>query len=728
MSSLIFLFRVLVVLVVATLSIHCGATTETDTAKDIYIVYMGSLPEGEYSPSSHHFSILQEVLGESAASNSIVRSYTRSFNGFAARLSDEEQQIIASKKEVLSVFPSKKLKLQTTRSWDFMGLTETAKRNPTVESNVIVGAIDSGIWPESESFSDEGYGPPPKKWKGTCAGGTNFTCNNKLIGARSYKLGSESSPARDEMGHGTHTASTAAGNKVPDASFYGMAKGKAHGGVPSARIAAYKVCDEEDCLDLYILAAFDDAIADGVDLITISVGGDYASPFEEDAIAVGSFHAMEKGILTLQSAGNSGPTPSTVSSVAPWLFSIAASSIDRKFISKVTLANGQTLIGNAVNPFTLNGTNFPLVYGKNLTTTCPEDVTRLCADTCLDSKLVEGKIVVCDQASGRKEAFRAGAIGAITTNDGRDDIASVVPFPTSALTDTDHDIVKSFINSTKNPQGSILKSEVIEHTTAPIAASFSSRGPNPIAVDILKPDITAPGIDIIAAFSPHASPSGAPGDKRSLKYSILSGTSMSCPHVTGAAAYLKTFHPDWSPSAIKSALMTTAWPMNATKQVDDVYGEGEFAFGAGHINPVKAIDPGLVYEALKEDYIKMLCSIQISYFGTCPKGVKGSPKDLNYPSMQALVESDKSFTVNFPRIVTNVGSSNSTYMVKVTTDSHINVSVKPSSLSFKSLGEKQSFVVTVSGKGLPAKARVSASIVWSDDTHNVTSPIVVYTK
>ena len=267
----------------------------------------------------------------------------------------------------------------------------------------------------------------------------------------------------------------------------------------------------------------------------------------------------------------------------------------------------------------------------------------------------------------------------------------------------------------------------------------------------MQPDITAPGIDIIAAYSPQASPSGDPGDKRSLKYNIISGTSMSCPHVAGAAAYLKTFHPDWSPSAIKSALMTTgtslvaslavsflfefygsnyvcflvltAWPMNAT----NVYEEGEFAFGAGHINPVKAIEPGLIYEALKEDYIKMLCSIKISFFGTCPKGVKGSPKDLNYPSMQALVESDNSFTVEFPRTVTNVGPAGLTYKAKVNTDSHINVSVKPSTLSFKSSGEKKSFVVTVSGKGLPKQTRVSASIVWSDGIHNVRSPIVVYT-
>ncbi|GMY23659.1 subtilisin-like protease sbt4.4 [Fagus crenata] len=127
---------------------------------------------------------------------------------------------------------------------------------------------------------------------------------------------------------------------------------------------------------------------------------------------------------------------------------------------------------------------------------------------------------------------------------------------------------------------------------------------------------------------------------------------MACPHVAGAAAYLKTFHPDWSPSAIKSALMTTAWPMNATKNPNGEYGEGEFAFGAGHINPVKAVEPGLIYEASKDDYIKMLCSMNISFFGNCSEGVQGSPKDLNYPSMQAFVETDKNFTVisqlNFP--------------------------------------------------------------------------------
>ena len=171
----------------------------------------------------------------------------------------------------------------------------------------------------------------------------NCTFCSKLIGARHYTTNGSTS-ARDELGHGTHTASTAAGNNVAEASFFGMAKGIARGGVPSARIAAYKVCGSSNgCKDQHILAAFDDAIADGVDIITISISG-ITRPFESDSIAIGSFHALEKGILTVQSAGNAGPSFFSVSSVAPWLFSIAASSIDRKFSNKVVLANGKTFI------------------------------------------------------------------------------------------------------------------------------------------------------------------------------------------------------------------------------------------------------------------------------------------------------------------------------------------------------------------------------------------------
>ncbi|PKI36528.1 hypothetical protein CRG98_043081 [Punica granatum] len=396
-----------------------------------------------YSPASAHSSILQEAIGEGGTFH-----------------------------------------LHTTGSWDFLGLHETAKRNPSIESDIIIGVLDSGVWPESESFSDKGFGSPPKKWKGTCQEGANFTCNNKLIGARFYT--DDSPSARDSFGHGTHTASTAAGNSVNGVSFFGLGNGTARGGVPSARIAVYKVCNGKgDCENANILAGFDDAIADGVDIITVSLGGKGAQSFDTDPVAIGGFHAMERGILKTQSAGNDGPFEGTVSSVAPWLFTVAASSTNRGF--ETTLEDGFTwLTGNTINAFPSMSTSVPIVHGFQV------------------------KLSACT-----------------------DDLA-------------------------RNLTGRILKSKDVENTNPyPMVASFSSRGPNNMVADIMKPDISAPGVNILAAFLPLSSPSSSPSDKRSVNYNFLSGTSMAAPHVAGAAAYIKSFHPDWSPSAIKSAIMTT---------------------------------------------------------------------------------------------------------------------------------------------------------------------------
>ncbi|OMO66692.1 hypothetical protein COLO4_30417 [Corchorus olitorius] len=674
-----------------------------------YIVYMGALPGLEYSPSSHHISILQDVVK------------SRSFNGFAANLTNEEAKRLASMKGVVSVFPSTTLQILTTRSWDFMGLNETITRSPAVESDTIIGVIDTGIWPESASFQDEGFGPPPKKWKGVCKGGNNFTCNNKIIGARFYSSISPSS-ARDEMGHGSHTASTAAGNIVKNTSFFGLGQGTARGAVPSARIAAYRVCDGNGCESKDILAAFDDSIADGVDVITISIGGINPLLFHEDVIAIGAFHAMVKGVITLHAGGNIGGFH-TITSVAPWIVTVAASTIDRQFIDKVVLGNGKTLNGFSINSFNLNGTKFPLVYGKEVTTTCSEDQAKFCELDCLDSSLVKGKIVLCDQFKGNFIARLAGAVGSIVQNDKIENLSAVVTLPASALNKTNYEVVKSYVNSTKIPEAGILKSEVIKDASAPIVATFSSRGPNSVVLDILKPDLSAPGVNILAAYSPLGTPAHDDSDTRHDDYSIASGTSMACPHAAGVAAYVKTFHPDWSPSTIKSALMTTAWAMDQSKSQG-----GEFAYGSGHINPIKARDPGLVYETLKEDYIKLLCSIgynldQIKAIAgdnssSCPPSYqKVPPKDLNYPSMTALVPPNESFTVNFLRTVTNVGLANSTYKAQVSPNSGLEVEVVPDILSFKSLQEKKSFNVTVTGKNLKQPAMVSASLVWLRDSN-----------
>ncbi|XP_019056354.1 PREDICTED: LOW QUALITY PROTEIN: subtilisin-like protease SBT4.5 [Tarenaya hassleriana] len=717
------------------------SASHQDEDRQVYIVYMGAIPSNaEYMPTSQHINILQEVTGESSIENRLVRSYRRSFNGFAATLSDSERERVANMEGVVSVFPSRKLQLQTTASWDFMGFKENkTKRVPNLESDIIVGVIDSGIWPESASFDDNGFGPAPSKWKGECAGGKNFTCNNKIIGARYYTSsgGFSGTPesARDHIGHGSHTASTAAGNSVEDASFYGLGLGTARGGVPAARIAAYKVCDPGGCSSDGLLSAFDDAIADGVDIITISIGGDTPARLEQDTLAIGAFHAMAKGILTVNSAGNSGPSPGTTSSVAPWILSVAASNSNRAFFTKVILGDGKTIVGRSVNSFDLKGKRYDLVYGKSASRICDEDSARFCSSGCLDSELVNGKIVLCDSSRGIVEAEMAGAVGTIVKT-AKSDVSFVFSSPVAALFEDQYETVVSYVTSTEDPKVSILKSDASMKETAPVVASFSSRGPNTIIPDILKPDLTAPGVEILAAYSLDASPSAAEHDTRRAKYSVLSGTSMSCPHVAGAAAYLKTFHPNWSPSMIKSAIMTTTWPMNST---DSAVGS-EFGFGAGHLNPLSALHPGLVYESTKADHIALLCALNFTTTSlrlisgdnsTCTAQEKADtlPRNLNYPSMAAAVSSRKAFNVTFVRTVTNVGMVNSTYkaeVVKGAVSSKIDVKVEPDVLSMKSVYEKKSFTVTVSGESPEGSEPVSATLVWSDVSHTVRSPIVIY--
>ncbi|CAK8559953.1 unnamed protein product [Lathyrus sativus] len=682
-----------------------------------YIVYMGSLPKEEsYSPTSHHLNMLQQVFGGGNIQDFLITSYKRSFNGFAAILNDQQREKLVGMKGVVSVFPNQNFHIQTTGSWNFIGLPQTIKRDP-IESDLIVGVIDSGIWPESQSFNDKGVGPIPKKWKGVCKGGSNFTCNNKLIGARFY---GNTDSARDDAGHGTHTASTAGGREVQGVSFFDLAKGTARGGVPSSRIAVYKICGADGaCSGASILGAFDDAIADGVDVISLSVGGEGAQDFLDDPIAIASFHAMEKGIVVSHSAGNSGPDVSTTSSVAPWLFSVAATTIDRKFITKLILGNGKTLVGTSVNAFPSNGTKVPIAAEG----TCSDIVGRTS---------VEGKIVLCESRGFEESVFQSGAYGIVSSvEESLNDVAFVSSLPSTNLNSKDFGLVQTYADSTGSPEAEILKSEIFRDTSAPRVASFSSRGPNLVVPDIMKPDISAPGVDILAAFSPLMSPSTRVGDTRKVSYSIESGTSMACPHITGIAAYVKSFHPDWSPAAIKSAIMTTAKPVKGT--YNDM--AGEFSYGSGNANPGLAVNPGLIYDITKDDYVQMLCNFgysdekikQISGENSSCRGTSNPSlvKDLNYPALVISVAPQKPFNIKFPRTVTNVGSPNSTYKATVTPVPNVKITVQPNILSFKSLNEKQSFTVTVVGSVGSTQTVFSSSLVWSDGTHNVKSPIVV---
>ncbi|KAK8945058.1 hypothetical protein KSP39_PZI007559 [Platanthera zijinensis] len=249
---------------------------------------------------------------------------------------------------------------------------------------------------------------------------------------------------------------------------------------------------------------------------------------------------------------------------------------------------------------------------------------------------------------------------------------------------------------------------------APYVASFSYRGPNPVTSNILKPDLAAPGVHILAAGTP---------------YVFRSGTSMACPHASGAAAYVKSFNPTWSPVAIKSALITTAHVMSPTKNVD-----AEFAYGAGQLIPLAATMPGLVYDVDEKDYINMLCAE--GYNATnlraitgdstaCTSTTNGNALGLNYPSVALLVKHGISFSNSFKRTVTNVGKSNSIYKATISAPSSIKISVEPDILSFEALLEKKSFIVKI--EGVAETNILSASLIWSDGVYHVRSPIIVYT-
>ncbi|TXG49867.1 hypothetical protein EZV62_025742 [Acer yangbiense] len=662
-----------------------------------YIVYMGSKPKGQLSTSALHMSMLRQVAGRNFGPESLLYHYRKSFDGFVVKLTEEEAKKMAGMSGVVSVFPNRKLKLHTTRSWDFMGFSQKVER-ATTESDVIIGVIDTGIWPESESFNDTGFGPPPTKWRGTCQVSANFTCNNKIIGAKYYRsdgrFGPDDIPSpRDSDGHGTHTASTAAGNLVSMTSLYGFGQGTARGGVPSSRIAVYKVCWSDSCWDADILTAFDDAIADGVDIISISIGGLPLLDYFNDSIAIGSFHAMRNGILTSISAGNDGPEPSTISNFAPWFLSVAASTIDRNFSTKVQLGNNIFYEGISINTVDLTDTTYPLIYGG-------------------DAPNVTGVGTVIQDTIGR-------------------DYADNFPLPTSYVNRADGSNILIYIKSNSNASATIFKSTQGNNTKAPFVVSFSSRGPNPITLDILKPDITAPGVNILAAWTPLNSVSEFKGDNRVVPYNMISGTSMSCPHVSAIAAYIKSFHPTWSPAAIKSAIMTTATSMSATKNP-----EAEFAYGSGHINPLKVVNPGLVYDAGPIDYIRFLCGQKYSTTllrhvtgdnnSTCDATSSAKVWDLNYPSF-ALSTSplETNFTRIFNRVVTNVGTPVSTYRASVTgAPAGLRILLNPSVLSFTSLGQTLSFTLTV--EGTIVDPMVSASLVWDDGVHQVRSPIVVF--
>lgn len=677
----------------------------------------------------------------------IVYTYRNVITGFAARLTAEEAKAMEENKWVLFVRPDMSLSLHTTHSPNFLGLHQGVGfwKQSNLGKGVIIGVLDSGISSDHPSFSDKGVPPPPAKWKGKCEY-EGVTCNNKLIGARTFQNSRghsvvvDSMPPQYEEGHGTHVSSIAAGNFVNGANVLGNAKGTAAGVAPLAHLAIYKVCSVEGCAESDILAAFDAALEDGVDVISVSLGDQPVESFLSDIIAIGAFSAIQRGIFVSSSAGNIGPFNHTVQNTAPWVLTVGASTTDRLIKATARLGMGEEYDGESL----FQPTNFkptilrPLVYAGAIAS------SPFCSPGTLTKAHLKGEVVLCEGGgefegiSRGEQVKEAGGSAMILMNDELDGYTTLAEEHVLPATYVSHAAglkIKSYIDSASQPMATILfKGTVIGKSHAPMVSSFSSRGPNLASPGILKPDVIGPGVDILAAWSPFGSNSSL-----SSKFFMFSGTSVSCAHLSGIGALLKSSHPNWSPAAIKSAIMTTADVLNLEGRpiVDHKMAPANiFATGAGHVNPSKANDPGLVYDIKPNDYIRYLCALNYTDIAVqvitrrtveCSE-VKSIPEaQLNYPALSVVLGSRRQ---TFTRTVTNVGLPNSSYSVKVVSPKGVSVSLSPDKLIFTKLNQKKTYSVTLSrtDSSLDAGEEFAVGYLkWVSDSgrYSVRSPIAV---
>ncbi|KAL1222432.1 Subtilisin-like protease SBT3.10 [Cardamine amara subsp. amara] len=722
----------------------------------VYIVYLGEKEHDDpESVTESHHKLLWSLLGSNeSVHDSIVYSYRHGFSGFAAKLTESQAQQISELPEVVHVIPNTLYELTTTRTWDYLGISSGNSNSLLHKANmgkeVIVGVIDTGVWPESEMFNDKGYGPIPSRWKGGCESGESFNasihCNRKLIGAKYFVDGLVASfgvlnrtenpeyvSPRDFHGHGTHVASTIGGSFLPNVSYLGLGRGTARGGAPRVRLAIYKACwlKTSSCATADVFKAMDEAIHDGVDVLSLSLGPRvplYPETDVREITSVGAFHAVAKGISVVVSAGNAGPNAQTVVNVAPWILTVAASTLDRSFPTAITLGNNITILGQAIFP----GPEFGFVGLAYPEPPFSGNCERLSTNP---NNTMEGKVVLCFTTSPNTAitAVRnAGGVGVIIARNPTHLLSTAGDFPYVAVDFELGTDILYYIRSTISPIVKIQASRtLVGQPVATKVATFSSRGPNSVSPAILKPDIAAPGVNILAAISPN-SPLNNEG------FAMMSGTSMATPIVSGVVVLLKSIYPHWSPSAIKSAIVTTAWKTDPSGE--PIFADGSnrkladpFDYGGGLVNPEKAAKPGLVYDMTTDDYVMYLCSADYSdtsisrvlgKITVCPNP-KPSVLDLNLPSITIPNLRDE---VILTRTVTNVGPLNSVYKVVIDPPMGINMVVTPTELVFDSKVTKLSFTVRVSTTHKVNTGYYFGSLTWTDNVHNVAIPVSVRTQ
>ncbi|WVZ66484.1 hypothetical protein U9M48_015694 [Paspalum notatum var. saurae] len=722
-------------------------------ASNTYIVHTDHLAKpSHFSALDRWYTSMVASLSPATDVSRVSYVYDTALHGFAAELTDDEARCLSNTPGVAGVYEDRLVHLHTTRSPGFLGLDEDFGIWPDTDfgDGVIIGFVDSGIWPESASFDDTGLSPVRPSWKGRCVDGERFNasmCNNKLVGARFFTAAGTSAARgddflspRDKDGHGTHVASTAAGSEVANAGFFGFARGAARGVAPRARVAMYKACDVRSCKTAGIVAAIDAAVKDGVDILSLSLGGFNDPDFYRDSMSIALFGAVRAGVFVVCSAGNFGPRESSLNNVAPWITTVGAGTVDRVFPVSITLGDGQVLTGQSLYAHAGNGTGMVRLLPSN------------CADD-LEPGRIRGKLVVCTRDFGVLPSYgvavkSASGRGLISLDpmDWRMDglMAQAFTLPAVTLSAREADKLTAYMQSDAYAAASIsfTRRTVTGENRAPMVASFSSRGPNHIVRQILKPDVIAPGANILGAW-PVESPltlglGGGDADARRAGFNILSGTSMACPHVAGVAALLRHKHRGWTPAMIRSALMTTAATLDSHGRdiADNSPTSGgaatPLAAGAGHVRPQLALDPGLVYDAVEEDYVDFLCALNytaaqvrtfVPGFAGCTRTLPGGAADLNYPSFVVEFSNGADVCV-LTRTVTKVSEGPEAYTVRVMAPNRlVAVTVTPSTLKFEEQNEKKRYKVVFRSKKSAVGVTQFGHIVWENDLHRVRSPV-----
>ncbi|WP_158564340.1 S8 family serine peptidase [Jiangella anatolica] len=707
---------------------------------------------------AHLSSRQQELAGDVGAEP--LYQYTVAVNGFAAELTAAQAAELAADPRVRAVVPDTPRAVDTVASPEFLGLTGddgvwSALGGPAdAGRGIVVGVIDTGIWPESASFAgpalaDGPTGEPGVAYRtsdtgtailkadgdtftGACEPGQNWTadlCNGKLVSARYYDDGfvanvppehrdpNEHLSTRDGDGHGSHTAGTAAGNHGVPMAVNGRAFGDGSGMAPGASIAAYKVCWQDDdpdtggCYPSDSVAAIDQAILDGVDVINYSISG--ATDTLVDPVELAFLSAASANIFVAVSAGNSGPGESTVAHNSPWVTTVAAST-HQVYEGTVELGDGRRFRGSMISDAGVPEQT-PLVYARDIPAAGVEpDEAALCAESSLDAAAAVGAVVVCDRGvydrvSKSAEVQRAGGVGMVLGNvDPAETLnADFHSVPAVHIGAADAALVREYAAG-EGATAALLPGDRTDlpPTPKPVLAGFSSRGPALAnGGDLLKPDIAAPGVDVLAAV--------APGPHNGNDFDFVSGTSMASPHVAGLAALIRAAKPDWSVAAIRSAMMTTAYDLLLASGEPD---PDRFHAGAGHVDPTRFLDPGLVYEAGVDDWLSFI-------EGTGEdSGVPGvepiDPSDLNQPSIAVGALAGRQ---TITRTVTAVTPG----LYRATVDvPGFTARVTPSVLYFGRPGQSKTFEVTLTRTRAALDEYAHGSLTWSGGGTTVRSPIV----